>query len=180
MTIEFDMFSIQRMVHEELRDRCPNLRYKVEYSNKMYRVLGRCTSRTSGDIKYTTLTFSIPFFNDCKRNGREEEIRDTVLHEIGHAIVYYAFGAGHGHDEVWKSVMKHLGGRPNRTSKASFFKPYRYIYKCPHCGNETKTVRKYKKGIACGKCCNKYNNGKYTSEYTLELVKDEGKVLQAC
>ena len=33
-----------------------------------------------------------------ERDNPVEEIRDTILHEIAHALV----GPGHGHDKVWK------------------------------------------------------------------------------
>src|ERR1700686_5283507 len=38
----------------------------------------------------------------------EEEILDTILHEIAHALV----GPGHGHDKVWKKKCIEIGARP--------------------------------------------------------------------
>ncbi|HZJ07774.1 MAG TPA: SprT-like domain-containing protein [Nocardioidaceae bacterium] len=35
----------------------------------------------------------------------EEEVRDTILHEIAHALV----GAHHGHDEVWRAKAREIG-----------------------------------------------------------------------
>lgn len=40
-------------------------------------------------------------------NG-EEEVLDTILHEIAHALV----GPGHNHDEVWKQKCREVGARP--------------------------------------------------------------------
>jgi len=40
----------------------------------------------------------------------DEEIRDTILHEIAHALV----GHDHGHDEVWKAKCREIGARPER------------------------------------------------------------------
>src|SRR5688572_10705180 len=37
-----------------------------------------------------------------------EEILDTLLHEIAHALV----GPDHGHDEVWKRKCIEIGARP--------------------------------------------------------------------
>src|ERR1700722_17840393 len=37
-----------------------------------------------------------------------EEIVDTILHEIAHALV----GPGHGHDAVWKRKCQQIGARP--------------------------------------------------------------------
>src|SRR3954468_12751994 len=35
----------------------------------------------------------------------EPEVRDTVLHEIAHALV----GPAHGHDEVWRATALRIG-----------------------------------------------------------------------
>jgi predicted SprT family Zn-dependent metalloprotease len=39
-------------------------------------------------------------------------IRDTLLHEIAHALV----GPGHGHDAVWKAMCLRIGAKPERLS----------------------------------------------------------------
>ncbi len=41
----------------------------------------------------------------------ESEVRDTILHEIAHALV----GAGHGHDRVWMAKCAVVGARPEAT-----------------------------------------------------------------
>jgi len=38
----------------------------------------------------------------------DEEVRDTLLHEIAHALV----GPGHGHDKVWKAKCREIGAKP--------------------------------------------------------------------
>ncbi|NJC66977.1 SprT family zinc-dependent metalloprotease [Planosporangium flavigriseum] len=52
--------------------------------------------------------------SDCREIGlsrvlmslySEAEVRDTVLHEIAHALV----GAGHGHDKVWRATALRIG-----------------------------------------------------------------------
>src|SRR5436190_24197018 len=40
-------------------------------------------------------------------------VRDTLLHEIAHALV----GPGHGHDVVWKRKCLRIGARPERLCK---------------------------------------------------------------
>ena len=42
--------------------------------------------------------------HDCLKASKEE-IVDTILHEIAHAIV----GSKHGHDAVWKAVARRIG-----------------------------------------------------------------------
>jgi predicted SprT family Zn-dependent metalloprotease len=47
------------------------------------------------------------------RNGADE-IRDTILHEIAHALV----GPDHGHDAVWKARCRAIGATPKRCGYA--------------------------------------------------------------
>src|SRR5437879_4984849 len=44
-----------------------------------------------------------------ERNA-EDEVRDTILHEIAHALV----GPGHGHDEVWRAKCREIGAKSER------------------------------------------------------------------
>ena len=43
-----------------------------------------------------------------------DQVRDTILHEIAHALV----GPGHGHDAVWKRKCREVGARPERCGQA--------------------------------------------------------------
>src|SRR5580704_1150694 len=45
----------------------------------------------------------------AERNS-DEMIRDTILHEIAHALV----GPGHGHDAVWQAKCVEIGAKPER------------------------------------------------------------------
>ena len=49
----------------------------------------------------------------------EWDVRDTVLHEIAHAIAGYK--AGHGPE--WKAVARRIGATPNRCADASVEMP---------------------------------------------------------
>jgi predicted SprT family Zn-dependent metalloprotease len=40
------------------------------------------------------------------------EIKDTLLHEIAHALI----GEEHGHDDVWREKAKEIGAKPERTA----------------------------------------------------------------
>jgi hypothetical protein len=50
-------------------------------------------------------------FHFAQRNG-DMAIRETLLHEIAHALA----GAGHGHDAVWKQKCLEIGATPKRLS----------------------------------------------------------------
>ena len=41
----------------------------------------------------------------------------------------------------------------------------KWIATCPKCNRNVYYARKSKRELACGKCCKKHNNNKYTSEY---------------
>jgi predicted SprT family Zn-dependent metalloprotease len=43
-----------------------------------------------------------------------EEVRETLLHEIAHALV----GRGHGHDAMWRAKAAEVGARPERCGQA--------------------------------------------------------------
>lgn len=44
----------------------------------------------------------------------EEEVRDTILHEIAHALSWEIHKEPCGHDERWKEICRRIGARPDR------------------------------------------------------------------
>jgi predicted SprT family Zn-dependent metalloprotease len=68
--------------------------------NQRKRSMGLCRSARK------TIELSIHL---VYRNG-STEIRDTILHEIAHALV----GQEHGHDAVWKAKCQEIGATPRR------------------------------------------------------------------
>ena len=103
-----------------------------------------------------------------------KECKDVILHEIAHALT-----PKQHHNKIWKEACVLLGARPsttvaNKTSKKiDTIVPHNYVYKCPNCDYEVRTFRRRKvsKKRACGKCCNKYNHGKWTKKYLLQGYK---------
>lgn len=47
----------------------------------------------------------------CELNV-ESEVRDTILHEIAHALAWRRHGENCGHDHRWKAICKEVGARP--------------------------------------------------------------------
>jgi predicted SprT family Zn-dependent metalloprotease len=81
----------------------------------------------------------------------EDEVRDTILHEIAHALV----GHGHGHDEVWKAKCVEVGARPERCYGEEVEMPRgRWRATCGGCGKDYDRHRRPKRmtGWHCRKC----------------------------
>ncbi len=74
------------------------------------------------------------------------ETRNTILHEIAHAIV----GPKHNHDATWKSAARAIGCSGDRCHDIEFAPP-KYIASCPRCGWAKKRNRRLR-GAICTRC----------------------------
>jgi predicted SprT family Zn-dependent metalloprotease len=70
-----------------------------------------------------------------------EEIRDTLLHEIAHALV----GPGHGHDAVWEAKCREVGAVPRRCGEASM-PAGAWQATCPGCAKRFNRHRRPRRG----------------------------------
>lgn len=80
-----------------------------------------------------------------------DEVRDTILHEIAHALV----GPRHGHDDVWKAKCVEVGARPERCYGEAVEMPKgRWRATCGGCGREHDRHRRPKSlnGWHCRRC----------------------------
>jgi len=77
-------------------------------------------------------------------------IRDTLLHEIAHALV----GPGHGHDAAWKAMCLRVGAKPERLSNEPDMPQGRWQASCNNCGVRFHKHRRPKrmKGWFCRRC----------------------------
>jgi predicted SprT family Zn-dependent metalloprotease len=104
--------------------------------------------RTMGWCLYSskTIELSIHF---VERNSTEV-IRDTLLHEIAHALV----GPGHGHDAVWKRMCLDIGAKPERLSYEVNMPEGRWQARCGQCGllHHRHRRPKWLTGWYCGYC----------------------------
>jgi hypothetical protein len=96
-----------------------------------------------------------------------EEIRDTLLHEIAHAI------AGHkaGHGAEWKAVCRRIGAKPN--PKADLKKEdnveFRWTGLCPNNHKiQRHALTEKGKRLACARCCRDFNGGVFHRAYLFE------------
>lgn len=78
----------------------------------------------------------------------EAEVRDTVLHEIAHALV----GPQHGHDQVWRATARSIGCSGQRCVPADAPRPegpWRGV--CP-AGHEVTRHRRPTRVHSCSRC----------------------------
>ncbi len=96
--------------------------------------------------------------------NEEKYVKQTIIHEIAHALV----GSGNGHNAKWKDMAKSLGHNGSRTySHAVVVPPKKWTIRCPKCGIAELRIRKTERRFACKWCCDTYNKGKFSPEFVL-------------
>lgn len=149
-----DLHEAEKLAHELINtprvQLCGNslkqLRWSFAFDNAKKR-FGQCNY---GKLRIT-LSKHLTQLNDVHR------VKNTILHEIAHAIV----GSQHGHDEYWRQTALEIGCDGKRCvdgRKANLVKG-NYVAICPKCGHVHYRFKKPKAGRSqsCGYCCKSYN-----------------------
>ena len=112
--------------------------------------------RRFGACKYRARTITVS--RKFTLLNSEPEVRNTILHEIAHALV----GPNHGHDRVWKATARLLGCNGSRCCSPSVAAPStKWVAECPGCRRE---IRRHRRRIAsCGQC----SGGSFNPRYQL-------------
>ena len=130
--------------------------WKFEYSDAL-RFYGFCNYTT----KIISLSKNLVLLNNEKHNI------NTIKHEIAHALT-----KGHHHDKTWRKMALLIGCDGLRCYSDEVVTPkHKYKLSCGNCGEITFRHRK-RKGLACGNCCNKYNNKTYTPKFKFKISKN--------
>lgn len=90
-----------------------------------------------------------------------ETVKNTLLHEIAHALA--PRGAGHGRE--WKRIAISIGcdgSRCYNSSEVATVAP-KYTGECPNCNRIINRHRRMR--LACGKCCKNLNQGNFSESY---------------
>jgi predicted SprT family Zn-dependent metalloprotease len=118
-------------------------------------------ARRAGRCHYgrRRITLSLQF----ARQASEAEIRETLLHEIAHALV----GPRHNHDAVWRAKAKEIGASGERCHDLRFTPP-RYIVQCRN-GCWTATAERRRRNVVCRKCRGEIVYQTYTEQRWSEL-----------
>ncbi len=68
----------------------------------------------------------------------ETAVRDTLLHEIAHAIA----GQRAGHGPKWRAVCRRIGAKPERLDREAVMPKGHWAATCPCCGEVHRRFRK--------------------------------------
>ena len=118
----------------------------------------------AGCCNYTIRVISLSRLY-CLKAG-QDQVRDTILHEIAHALA----GHGHNHDAKWKSIARSIGCTADRCHSVDFA-PAKYIVSCLRCGWHEKKNRRLR-GAIC-RTCQKPVTYRHFSEQDWERCSEE-------
>src|SRR5262249_45335961 len=113
--------------------------------NRLKRKCGLCRFPFDGNPGVIELSVYFVELNDA------EAIRDTILHELAHALA--GRGGEYGHGPLWKEIALRIGARPTSCSAGKQM-PGDWQAKCNGCGRVHTRFRKPKVlehyCLACG------------------------------
>ena len=117
----------------------------------------RCYGKCYWDRKLIRISGPLSAINS------PEETRNTILHEIAHALA--PRGAGHG--PLWKRVCVNVGCEPIACYGEAVTRPTGgWLGTCPNCGH---TWNKYRRPTgqprACKRCCDAHNGGRFSPRF---------------
>lgn len=96
----------------------------------------------------------------------EDAVRDTIAHEVAHAIV----GGGNGHNHIWRSKAIELGSTGNRLGKPMVAVVHKWLGKCSACGAVYKRHRRPSKMTSCGRC----SGGRFDMRFLMRWTENRG------
>ena len=100
--------------------------------------------RRAGQCDYNKKEISLS--RHYVRYAEMDHIRDTILHEIAHALV----GPKHGHDAVWRQQARAIGCTATRCHTLNFSHA-RWMMRCPN-GCFAVERHRRKSGLLCATC----------------------------
>jgi predicted SprT family Zn-dependent metalloprotease len=82
----------------------------------------------------------------------EYQVRDTILHEIAHALA----GVRAGHGRKWRRVASIIGCNARSCYGDEVRQPPgKFVGQCPTCGYEVHRARRRR--VSCGRCDRRFN-----------------------
>lgn len=135
-----EKMAVDLMAQHGLRNYSDSLGFwRFEFDNAKRRS-GYCL----GDVRIISMSKYYVRLND------ESAVRNTILHEIAHALV----GGEHHHDEVWRQKAIEIGsdGRRCRNAEETVTVPAPYEAVCPGCNRTVTAYRRPRRHKSCGQC----------------------------
>lgn len=132
---------------EELMGRCGLEDWAFEFDN---------AKRRSGACHFSRRTISMAF--EFARAAPDNEIDDTILHEIAHALV----GPAHGHGPAWRAKAREIGCSARRCHEVEFSQPL-YIVRCRN-GCFAETANRRRRKVVCRTCGGSVDYSAYIRE----------------
>lgn len=113
-------------------------------------VLDRAKTRAGATFfRKRQISLSVPL----TRVHDEEHVRDTILHEIAHALV----GPEHGHDRVWKAKAREVGASDSRCFSSEAARELApFIGTCP-AGHEVRRHKRPTRLVSCSQCSSRFD-----------------------
>lgn len=113
------------------------VKYGFRFATAIYGDYIACVNHMNQKIQFNTIYADVI---------TESELRKVMLHEIAHYLVEGHREHEHGHDQVWRSRCKAIGGHAG--AKFSFSKQTpikaRFVYECSTC----KTIGEFPRRIS--------------------------------
>jgi len=131
-----------------------NCGWKFKFDSAKRR-LGSCSDWSST----ITLSKDIVLVNDI------DVIKNTILHEIAHALV----GCRQGHNEIWKRKALEIGCNGNRVCRNGVKVEGKYVAECDGCGKTYYIHRVKKHHSSCGSCSGGTYNYLFKLNFKLNL-----------
>ena len=110
-----------------------------------------------GELEHVFLIKNYYLFQLSFKNADKDQINDTILHEIAHALV----GPGNGHNLKWKKKAKEIGCTGKIYHENEFATP-KWIKYCEQGCWWVKCYRR-KNNLICKKCKSNVRFKKYNS-----------------
>jgi predicted SprT family Zn-dependent metalloprotease len=147
-----DTASAEQLAWELLKKhRLNNWYFRFDYAKRRF---GSC------DYRKRTITLS----KHLTLLNPKAEVKDTLLHEIAHALT-----PGDNHGQKWQAKCVELGAKPMRCYELEQVKQPEpgYLLVCTKCRKKYPRYRKTKGIYVCRSCCDRHNEGKPSHKYRL-------------
>lgn len=96
----------------------------------------------------------------------EDAICEILKHEMIHLWLYEQ-QLPHGHTAAFRAKARSMNQHSIRHDIALPKPKTGWEYRCHHCQSTFIRRRRYGRAVACGKCCEKWGNGKFDSRFKL-------------